>query len=86
MDKLREAIKLRENNKLIQSNELLVKLVEQYPKDAVINYQCAWSYDVLGEEQSAIKYYEKALSLNLNDEDSLGAIIGCGSTYRAIGE
>lgn len=86
MKKLKKAIDLRARNNLVQSNILLVELAKFHPDNAIINYQCAWSYDILGEEQNAIEYYEKALSLDLNDEDYLGAIVGCGSTYRCIGE
>lgn len=86
MSKLSEAIELREKGKLIESNEILNAMAKDDPKSAEINYQCAWSFDVLGKEAEAVPYYEKAIQLGLNDEDALGAIIGLGSTYRTLGK
>src|SRR5690606_13382644 len=86
MSKLSEAIELREEGKLIESNEILIAMAKDDPKSAEINYQCAWSFDVLGKEAEAVPYYEKAIQLGLNDEEALGAIIGLGSTYRTLGK
>ncbi|MFS0688337.1 tetratricopeptide repeat protein [Sporosarcina sp. 179-K 8C2 HS] len=85
MDNLSKAIVLRSEGKLTESNEILQALAKDDPKSAEINYQCAWSFDVLGKEAEAVPYYEKALQLGLNDEDALGATIGLGSTYRTLG-
>lgn len=85
MSNLSKAIELRSEGKLTESNELLTAMAKADPKSAEINYQCAWSFDVLGKEAEAVPYYEKALRLGLNEEDSLGAIIGLGSTYRTLG-
>jgi tetratricopeptide (TPR) repeat protein len=83
---LNKAILLRSEGDLTKSNEILKALAKKNPTDAVINYQCAWSFDVLGMEAEAVPYYEKALDLGLNDEDALGACIGLGSTYRTLGK
>ncbi|WP_172370612.1 tetratricopeptide repeat protein [Sporosarcina jiandibaonis] len=80
------AIEMRKTGKQKESNELLIKLVDEYPEDAFINYQCAWSYDVLGLESKAVAYYEKAIQLGLSGKDLEGAIIGLGSTYRTLGD
>ncbi|GEN85168.1 hypothetical protein SLU01_34800 [Sporosarcina luteola] len=85
MSNLLKAIELRSEGKLTESNEMLTAMAKDDPKSAEINYQCAWSFDVLGKEAEAVPYYEKALRLGLNDEDSLGATIGLGSTYRTLG-
>lgn len=84
--KLEKAIKLRKEGKLKESNEILIKLVEKFPEDPIINYQCAWSFDVLEKEVEAIGYYEKAINLGLPDKDLKEAYLGLGSTYRTIGE
>ena len=81
-----KAIEMRKTGKHKESNELLIRLVDQYPNDAFINYQCAWSFDVLGLESKAVPYYEKAIQLGLLGKDLEGAIIGIGSTYRSLGE
>lgn len=86
IDLLQQAIHLRSDGKLNESNELLKRLAEHHPNDAYINYQCAWSFDVLGQEFQAVPYYEKAIQGNLNDEDLANAYLGLGSTYRALGE
>lgn len=83
---LEKAIKLRSEGKLEESNEILLKLVSENPDDAMINYQCAWSFDVLEKETEAIEYYEKAIALGLPEEDLKEAYLGLGSTYRTIGE
>ncbi|MCM3638094.1 tetratricopeptide repeat protein [Sporosarcina luteola] len=85
MEKVNKAILMRSEGKLTESNEILQTMAKDDPKSAEINYQCAWSFDVLGKEAEAVPYYEKALQLGLNDEDALGAIIGLGSTYRILG-
>lgn len=83
---LEKAIKLRSEGKLEESNKILLRLVDENPDDAMINYQCAWSFDVLEKETEAITYYEKAIALGLPDEDLKEAYLGLGSTYRTIGE
>jgi tetratricopeptide (TPR) repeat protein len=83
---LEQAILLRNEGKIEKSNELLVDLVMKFPEDASINFQCAWSFDVLGLEVEAVPYYEKAIELGLDVEDEKGAFLGLGSTYRTLGK
>ena len=84
-NELERAIKLRQLGQLDQSNKLLLHLVEEFPEDAFINYQCGWSFDVLGEESKAVPFYEEAIQLGLSGKDLEGAIVGLGSTYRTLG-
>lgn len=84
--KLEQALQYRKENKLKESNEILVALAKEYPTDAYINYQCAWSFDCLGEETQAVPYYEISIQGGLQKEDLQGAYLGLGSTYRCIGE
>ena len=84
--KLEQALQYRKVNKLKESNEILVALAKEYPTDAYINYQCAWSFDCLGEETQAVPYYEISIQGGLQKEDLQGAYLGLGSTYRCIGE
>jgi len=86
MEKLKEAIRLRETGMLEESKELLIELVSQFPDSAEIQYHCAWTHDRLSLEREAAVYYEKALNLGLQPQDAEGAYIGLGSTYRTIGE
>lgn len=86
MKELEDAIKLREKGQLEKSNEILLNLASIYPDNPIINYQCGWSFDALGLEKEAVKYYEKAISIGLPEEDMQNALIGLGSTYRVLGE
>jgi tetratricopeptide (TPR) repeat protein len=83
---LEKAIQLRKNGNLKKSSEILMNLVEQYPDHATINYHCAWSLDLLGYEEKAVLFYEKAIDLGLSSNELEGAFIGLGSTYRTLGE
>ena len=82
--KLLKAIELRESGHLQESNDMLIRLVEEYPDHASIHYQCAWSYDVLGGKTSCL-FYERALELGLSSEEREDAFLGLGSTYRTLG-
>lgn len=83
---LNKALDLRKSEEYKASNELLLKLVMTYPDDAVLSYQCAWSFDLLGDEVNAIPYYEKAIQLGLPSKYLEEAYIGLGSSYRTLGE
>lgn len=85
MNKLYVAISLREAGKLTEASERLIELATAYPDNAEIQYQCAWSFDVLGEEAAAVPYYERAIELGLSKENEEGAYLGLGSTYRTLG-
>lgn len=83
---LYKAINIRNSGAHKESNELLMKLVQEHPENASINYQCAWSFDLLGEESKAVPFYEKAIELGLSSYELEGALIGLGSTFRTLGE
>ncbi|WP_154991883.1 tetratricopeptide repeat protein [Priestia megaterium] len=85
-NKLDKALALRKNGNHKESNELLSELVKEFPGDALYNYQCAWSFDILGEEEKAVPFYQNAIKIGLPPEDMEGAVLGLGSTYRALGE
>lgn len=86
MEELEIAIRLRKEGKLKESNNILVNLANKHSNNAIVNYQCAWSYDVMGLEREAVPYYEKAILLGLHYNDLKGAFLGLGSTYRTLGE
>ncbi|SFB92360.1 Tetratrico peptide repeat-containing protein [Bacillus sp. OV322] len=83
---LHKAIELRKGGNHKESNKLLMKLVQEFPDDASINYQCAWSFDLLGEESKAVPFYENAIKLGLSLKELEGALLGLGSTYRTLGD
>lgn len=83
---IKRALALRVEKNYIESNKLLTQLVVAYPEDAYIQYQCAWSYDVLGEEAKAVPHYEAAIRGPLEPGDLQNAYLGLGSTYRSLGD
>lgn len=72
-----------------QSEEIIPRLKsldERHPNVAELNYQLAWSYDVLGRTGDALPYYEKAIALGLPPNELSGALLGLGNTLRALGQ
>lgn len=82
---LAKALLLRKKGNLEESNKLLLSLLKTKINDPYLNYQIAWSFDLLEKESEAIQYYERAIQYGLKGTDLEGAFIGLGSTYRAIG-
>lgn len=80
--KLKQAEALRKNRSYQESNDILMDLIKDYPDHALIHYQYAWSFDLLGEEAKAVPFYEKAIQLGLFSQELEGALLGLGSTYR----
>ena len=64
----------------------LQKLDAGCPNVAEINYQLAWTCDVLDRAADALPYYEKAVALGLPPNELSGALIGLGSTLRTLGQ
>ena len=81
-----EAIRLREIGDYGEAEFLLSSVLEKIPDDAEANYQMSWLYDLQGREREAVPHYVKAVAGDLPDEERRGALLGLGSTYRALGE
>ena len=64
----------------------LQKLDGRHPNVAEINYQLAWTCDVLDRAKEALPYYEKAIALGLPPNELSGALLGLGSTLRNLGK
>lgn len=76
----------RKSERIKQNNEKACGR-KNIQKNACVNYQCAWSFDVLSLEKEAVPYYGKAISGDLNNEDMQGVYVGIGkyiSYYRQI--
>ncbi len=84
--KLASAIELRKSGKHEEARAALLQLHAEFPGNAEVNLQCAWIHDLLGLEREAIPFYEQAVAAGLNDTDLKDALLGMGSTYRALGE
>ena len=85
-NKFVKALELRKSGNHQKSNELFMELLQDLPENASVNYHCAWSFDLLGEESKAVPFYENAIKLGLSSEELEGAFLGLGSTYRTLGE
>jgi tetratricopeptide (TPR) repeat protein len=85
-DRLNEAIQLRADGNLERACDLMLALVAERPADARVNYHTAWTHDALGFERDAVWFYERALVLGLDGDERAGALLGLGSTYRALGD
>jgi uncharacterized cupin superfamily protein len=84
-ERLARAVELRERGELEEARRLLVELRAERPDDARVAVQTAWVHDSLGLEQDAVAHYEAALAGDLPDEERRGALLGLGSTLRALG-
>ena len=82
---LQEAADFRKSGNAERALQLLMPLIEKSPSDAALNYQVAWTLDVLGQESQAVAHYQAALASGLSGKDRLGALLGLGSTFRCLG-
>jgi len=65
---------------------LLSRVLTEAPDDAEANYQMAWLCDLEDREREAVAFYVRAIAGHLPAEERRGALLGLGSTYRALGE
>jgi tetratricopeptide (TPR) repeat protein len=89
MDKektIEQARALRQEDKLDESEELLLALLEEYPYDPMVLFEVGGTYDLMGLESEAIPYYEQAIEEGLEGPELLECLICLGITHRAIGD
>jgi tetratricopeptide (TPR) repeat protein len=84
-ERLARAVELREAGRLEEALPLLLALREEFPDDARIALQAAWTHDSLGLEEEAAEHYEAAIRGDLSDDELRGLYLGLGSTYRTLG-
>lgn len=61
------------------------ELWERHPDNAVVVYEVAGAYDTAGEEQTALGYYERALSMGLGGDVLRRCLCQYASTLRWLG-
>jgi tetratricopeptide (TPR) repeat protein len=89
MDKslaIKQAKELRREDKLEDSQELLLSLLQEYPHDPLFLFEVGGSYDVMGWEEDAIPYYERAIQQGLEGSDLQECLVCLGSSYRVMGD
>lgn len=79
------AKKLRREEELDASQELLLDLLTEHPNDPLVLYEVGGSYDILGEEKDAIPYYQRAINAGLDGDDLQECLVCLGSSHRNIG-
>lgn len=84
--RLAAATSMREAGRDEEARRVLLDLQAEQPESAAVNLQCAWVHDKLGLEAEAVPFYEKALELGLEGDELRDALLGLGSTYRALGQ
>lgn len=84
--RLADAMSLRQAGRDEEARLLLLQLHEERPDDPLVSLQCAWVHDKLGLESEAVPFYEQGLRLGLEGGDLRDALLGLGSTYRALGD
>ena len=85
-DQLQAAIRLRQAGDYPAAQVIFADLLAASPDDPPVNYHYAWWHDVQGLEADAVPYYERAIANGLCGADLRGALLGLGSTYRALGQ
>lgn len=89
MDKdttIKRARELRRADKLEESQQILRDLLETHPEDPTVLFEVGGAYDVLGDVNEAISYYEDAIEMGLDGAELQECLICLGISYRTIGE
>jgi tetratricopeptide (TPR) repeat protein len=60
-------------------------LLAEHPDNAVVVYEVAGAYDTAGQEQTALGYYERALSMGLGGDVLRRCLCQYASTLRWLG-
>ncbi len=84
--RIQEARKLRRDDDLGASQELLLALLDDYEKHPLVLFEVGGSYDVLGDEEKAIPYYRRAVAAGLEGDDLQECLICLGNTLGIVGD
>jgi len=83
---IKRAKALRREDKLEDSQDLLLDLLEEYTNDPQVLFEVGGSFDVMGWEEDAIPYYEQAIQQGLEGVDLQECLVCLGSSYRIVGD
>ncbi len=84
-ERLAEVVALRESGAEEDARIAVLEILSEFPDDPQVNFQSAWAHDKLGMEEEAIPFYVKAIGGGLTGDERRDALLGLGSTYRALG-
>ncbi len=85
-DTINKARDLREDDKLDESLETLLPLLEEFDDDPLVLFEVGGAYDILGMTAEAIPYYEQAITNGLEGAELEECFICLGTSYRVIGD
>ncbi|HOU40511.1 MAG TPA: tetratricopeptide repeat protein [Promineifilum sp.] len=80
------ARRLRHDDDLEGSQALLLGLMEEFPDDPLVLFEVGGAYDVMGEVEMAIPYYQRAIDAGLEGSDRHECLLCLGSSLRLAGE
>jgi len=83
---IKRAKELRREDKLEESQELLLDLLTKHPDNPLVLFEVGGSYDVLGEVLTANEFYQKALDQGLDGSDRQECLICLGINHRGLGD
>ncbi|HEY1407441.1 MAG TPA: tetratricopeptide repeat protein [Promineifilum sp.] len=83
---IERARELRSADELEESQELLLGLLDENPENPLLLFEIGGSYDVMGEELSAIPYYRSAIAAGLDGSALQECLVCLGSSLRLAGE
>ncbi len=82
---LREIFDARDRKNMQPTIEAFLAVLAEHPDDAAVLYDVGGSYDTAGEEETALGYYERAMSAGLEGDILRRCLLQYGSTFRALG-
>ena len=84
-DTIERAKRLRSEDSLEESQELLFELLSEYPDDPEVLFEVGGSFDVMGLEPESMPYYRQAIDSGLEGEALAECLICLGSSQRLVG-
>ena len=85
-EKIEQARQLRREDALEDSQKVLLGLYKRYPEHPLVLYELGGAFDVLGETERAIPFYEQAVVQGLEGDDLLECYVCLGNCYLAEDE
>ena len=83
---IERAKELRREDRLEESQDLLLELLEEFPDDPEVLFEVGGSFDVMGLEPDAMPYYRQAIEYGLEGEALTECMICLGSSQRLVGD